>query len=403
MKIAYIMSRFPKLTETFILYEMVAMEKLGVALEVYPLIRERTTVMHPLAKRFVEKAHFFPFLSMDIIRSNLKFLASHPLRYLGTLLKVLKGTWRSPRFFFGALAIFPKTVHMAQVMKASGITHVHAHFANHPAAAAYIIRHLVGIPYTFTAHGSDIHRDQTMLAEKVMASNFTVTISEFNRRFILDASQGQGDEKLKVIHCGVDTALFQPKAKEDNQCLRLICTGSLHEVKGQRHLIDACQALADRGVRFHCNFVGDGVDRKDLEEAVSSAGMGGNVTFHGSLEHAAIRTLLGQVDVSVAPSVPSSDGRREGIPVVLMEAMACGLPVVSSQLSGIPELVRHGESGFLTEPGDAKAIADHLERLWNDPALRQKMGRAARETVIHDFDLHKNTRRLAQQIEGSAQ
>src|SRR4051794_32216720 len=142
LKVAYIMSRFPKLTETFVLYEMLALEQQGVRVELYPLLRERTTVMHPEAAAMVERAHFQPFLSWPILRAQMRFLRRKPRAYLGALWALVRGTWGSLNFLVGALGIFPKTVYFAGLMEADGVQHVHAHFASHPAAAGFIIYRL---------------------------------------------------------------------------------------------------------------------------------------------------------------------------------------------------------------------------------------------------------------------
>lgn len=397
MKVAYVVSRFPKLTETFVLYEMAAVEQHGATVELYPLMREKAEKMHPEAEEWVRRAHYTPWFSIDIARSNLHYLFRKPKTYLRTMWDLLWGTRRSSRFFAGAVLFFPKSVHIARLMAQQGIRHVHAHFASHPAAAAFVIHRLEGIPYSFTAHGSDIHRDKSMLAEKTAEAAFVVPISRFNRDVILEASGGKFCEKMRVIHCGVDLSRFQPNGKNGNgqEALRILCTGTMHEVKGQTHLIDACRILNEKGVLFTCHFAGDGPDRPMLEQQAREAGLKGRVVFHGRLDMEEVVHLLHQSDVLVAPSVPSKDGRREGIPVVLMEAMACGLPVVSSRLSGIPEIVEHGVNGFLTEPGDSRAIAEALECLAADPILRQRFGQEGRRKVEQEFDLFTNTRELA--------
>lgn len=403
--VAYIMSRFPKLTETFILFEMLAVMEQGIAVEVYPLMRHKTDVMHPEAAAFVQQAHFVPFLSAAILRANLRYLWRKPRAYLAALRDLLKGTLGSKRYFAGALAFFPKSVYFAQHMEAAGVTHVHAHFASHPAAAAFVIRRLTGIPFSFTAHGSDIHRDRTMLAEKVAEASFVVPISDFNKRVIVDACDGRFGEKMTVIHCGVDTRRFSPHGVEGNgsqpapvpakRPLHLCCVGTLHEVKGQHVLIEACRNLREKGVDWRCHFVGDGPDREALEQQSLEAGVSEWITFHGRQMRDEVSKLLREADVVVAPSVPSSDGRREGIPVALMEAMATGVPVVASRLSGIPELVEDGVSGLLTPPGDAPALAGALEQLWLDPGLRLRLGKAARDVIVEEFNLHTNAARLA--------
>jgi glycosyltransferase involved in cell wall biosynthesis len=401
LKVAYIMSRFPKLTETFILYEMLAMRQQGIQVEVYPLLREREEVMHPETAQFVSAAHFQPFISLPIIRANLHFLWKNPLVYFKTLWDVLRANWGSFNFFTGVMGIFPKTVLFAYQMRADKVQHVHAHFASHPAAAGFIIHRLVGIPYSFTAHGSDLHRDRHMLAEKVAEAAFVATISQYNKELIISECPGKYRAKVHVVHCGVDTAVFQARSHETpyekgENPFTILCVGTLHEVKGQAYLIEACCQLQERGFNFECHFVGDGPDKKSLTDLAEQAGLSDKIRFHGRLTRDEIARLLLDADVLTAPSVPTHDGRREGIPVVLMEAMGSGVPVIASQLSGIPELVSHQLTGLLVPPRDATSLADALECYLKDPELRHRLGRAGREKVIEEFDLNKNGTKLAQ-------
>jgi len=400
-KVAYIVSRFPKITETFILYEMLAVEQQLVEVELYPLLRERTSLMHQEAIAFVERAHFTPFISWSILRAHLYYLDRKPLIYLNTLWTILRENWGSFRFFFGGLGIFPKSVYFARVMESEGINHVHAHFASHPAAAAYIIHCLTGIPFSFTAHGSDLHRDRHMLQEKVSKAAFVVAISEYNKNLIIAECNGKSVEKIKVIHCGVDTRVFVPQkeeesSRENNKHFMILCIGTLHEVKGQTYLIQACQLLHERGLEFTCHFAGDGPDEGMLKGQVLKAGLSSRVEFHGQLTREEIRGLLCQADVLATPSVPTGNGRREGIPVVLMEAMSSAVPVVASEISGIPELVTDGENGLLVPPGDGRALANALKRLYQDSIMRSRFGKAGREKVLAEFDLNKNAARLTQ-------
>jgi colanic acid/amylovoran biosynthesis glycosyltransferase len=402
MSVAYIMSRFPKLTETFVLYEIVALQEQGLDVVLFPLWRERTTVMHPEAAPLVERANFAPTVSWPIIKANLHFLRRSPGRYLGGMWTMLRSNWGSLRYFLGALAIIPKSALFARRMTAEGVSHIHAHFASHPAAAAFFIHRLTGIPYSFTAHGSDIHREKRMLAEKVAEAEFVVPISSFNREVILEACgfDERAKEKMVVIHCGVDSRFFQPKPNHngrysEGKALKLICVGTLHEVKGQAVLIEACRLLHQKQIPFECRFVGSGPDEAALKAQTAEAGLDEWVHFMGRQARDEIVRLLGEADVLVAPSVPSRDGRREGIPVALMEGMACGLPVVASRLSGIPELVKDGQNGLLTPPGDAEALAETLAQLYHEPERRQEMGQAGREVVLEMFDLRTNAAQLA--------
>jgi colanic acid/amylovoran biosynthesis glycosyltransferase len=400
LKVAYIMSRFPKLTETFILYEMLAMRQQSIQVEVYPLLREREEVSHPETAQFVNVAHFQPFISLPILRANLHFLWKKPFVYLKTLWDILRANWGSLNFFTGVIGIFPKTVLFAYQMRADHVQHVHAHFASHPAAAGFIIHRLVGIPYSFTAHGSDLHRDRHMLCEKVAEAAFVATISEYNKKLIISECRGNYLNKVKVVHCGVDTEVFRarshetPYEKGENPFM-ILCVGTLHEVKGQAYLIEACRQLQERGFNFECHFVGEGPDKNSLTELVEQAGLSDKVRFHGRLTRDEIACLLLDADVLTAPSVPTRDGRREGIPVVLMEAMGSGVPVIASKLSGIPELVNHQLTGLLVPPGDATSLADALECYIKDPDVRHRLGRAGREKVVGEFDLNQNAAKLA--------
>ena len=403
LKVAYIMSRFPKLTETFILYEMIAMQREGVQVETYPLLREKAEVVHPDALPFVEAAHFQPFISMPILRAHLHFLLRKPGAYLRTLWTLLRANLGSPRFFIGALGIFPKSVFFAYKMQAEKIDHVHAHFASHPAAAGFIIHRLTGIPYSFTAHGSDLHRDRHMLREKVAEAAFVVAISDYNKELIISECKGQYREKVIVIHCGVDTEVFQDQSsvsasENGKHPFTIVCIGTLHEVKGQAYLLEACANLAKKGLDFMCHFIGDGPDRAALISLAEQSGISARVRFHGQQPRERIAQLLQDADVLVAPSVPTSDGRREGIPVVLIEAMSSGVPVIASNLSGIPELVINEQTGLLTPPRDAAALTNALERYYLDPALRKQLGHSGRQKVTEEFDLYKNAARLVQQI-----
>jgi len=399
-RLAYIMSRFPKISETFVLYEILALEAQGLQVEVFPLLREHQTISHPEAAAVVARAHYHPFLSWRILQAVLYFLLHRPIATLRVLLEVLRGTLASRNFFIGALGIFPKTVRFAYEMQRLGVEHVHAHFATHPALAALIVHRLTGIPFSFTAHGSDLHVDRCMLEHKVRAAAFAITISAFNREVMVQECGEDLRRRIHVVHCGVDPAVFAPGAPDAHagaggSVLRLLCVASLEEVKGHRILIEACAELVARGVRLRCDLVGEGPQRREIEAQIAAAGLGDAVRLHGNLPRPVVSRMMAAADIFCLASVPTRDGKREGIPVVLMEAMATGLPVVSSRLSGIPELVEDGVVGVLVEPRDSLGLAAVLEQLAGDPDRRHALGQAGRRRVEMHFDLHQNARRLA--------
>jgi glycosyltransferase involved in cell wall biosynthesis len=288
-------------------------------------------------------------------------------------------------------------------MSTLGVRHVHCHFATHPALAGFLIHRLVGIPYSFTAHGSDLHVDRTMLCRKIAEAAFAVTISRSNAA-VIEAECGGPVPNLHVVRCGVDLRTFCPAERTGARpgSKMITCIGTLHEVKGQRYLIEAMARLVERGIDVRCRFVGDGEDREMLDRLVDELNLRGCVEFVGQRTRSDVLSLLSSTDVLVAPSVPTSGGKREGLPVVLIEAMAAGVPVVASHLSGIPELVENDVTGLTVPPGDAAAIADAIARLLADPALAAGFARAGRERIEAEFDLDRNAARLSALFEGRA-
>jgi glycosyltransferase involved in cell wall biosynthesis len=401
-RIAYVMSRFPKLTETFVLYELLALERRGHSVEVYPLLRVRDGPAHPEAERVAAEATYLPFLSIAIARSQLRYLRHSPRAYLGTLGAVLRHTWGNRNFFLGGVAIFPKAVHIAALLD-DRVDHIHCHFANHPATTGYIVHRLTGIPFSFTAHGSDLHVSQHMLCEKVRAAAFVIAISDYNRRFIVEACGVEAARKVEVVRCGVDTSAFRPReARAASDSLRILCVASLEEVKGQAHLLEACRILLAGGTPVTCTLVGSGPCEPRLRRQVAMRGLAEVVRFAGPRTQPQVVELLRHADVAVAPSVETARGDREGIPVALMEAMSAGLPVVASDLSGIPELVEHGRTGLLVPPAAASALAAALQRLSDDPDLRQRLGREGRRAVLERFDLARSIEQLERRIQAVA-
>jgi colanic acid/amylovoran biosynthesis glycosyltransferase len=393
-RIAYLMSRFPKITETFILYEIVELERRGMQVEIFPLLREREPVSHPEARTLTERAHFARWASVPVILAQLYWLLRRPLAYLDAWRRALAGNLGSPKFLLRALATVPMAAWFARRMVELGTEHIHAHWATHPTLAAYVAHRLTGLPYSFTAHAHDIYVERPMLAEKLRAADFVVTISEYNRRLLADL-YGELAAKVQVIHCGVDSAVFQPRQKAAaGETPLLLCVASLEDYKGHAYLIKACARLRDSGRRFRCLLVGDGELRPAIEARIARLGLQDVVVLLGRQPRERVSELLAEADVLVLPSVTTESGKQEGIPVALMEALACEVPVVATAISGIPELVIDGATGLLVPQRDAAALAGALARLCDNPEFGRRLAANGRALVLQEFDLIENTARL---------
>jgi glycosyltransferase involved in cell wall biosynthesis len=265
-----------------------------------------------------------------------------------------------------------------------------------------VVKRLTDIPYSFTAHAHDIYVDQRLLREKTAEAAFVATISEYNRAVIARHCRPVDVPKLHVVHCGVDTELFIPPTRRARSGpWRIVCVGSLEPKKGQRYLVEACRQLRERGVTFRCDLIGGGEDQTSLADQIAAEGLGDVVVLSGAQPRAVVLETLRDADVVVLPSVVTASGKMEGIPVALMEALACARPVVATRISGVPELVSDGETGLLVEQRDARALADALQRLRTDPQLAERLGADGRRKVLAEFDLRANAATLRALIAAS--
>jgi glycosyltransferase involved in cell wall biosynthesis len=387
LRVAQLVSRFPMVTETFVLYELEALEKLGVAVELYALLREHPKVVHPEAEKWVRRAHYLPFFSPKILRAQWHFIRRDAGRYFRTLAEVLRGSWGCFRCFRGALVFFPKVVRFAYEMGVNGIRHVHAQFGFHEAVAGLVVHRLTGIPFSFTARGYDVQVDGHMMNEKVGAADFVITVSEHLKENILCKCGPSAEEKIHVIHGGVDVERLTPRGDSwPKRLLRILCVARFEEVKGHAYLVEACRVLKERGVPLECRLIGDGPLLPQIEKQIKRSGLDEEVLLLGALPYDKVIDQFSYADVLVLATAPTSDGKREGSPTVVMEAMACGLAVVASRSGGIPELVDES-CGIMVQPRGAMALADALERLARDVGLRQRLGRAGREKCVREFNL----------------
>lgn len=396
-KIAYIMSRFPHLPETFILREMTALAESGWQISLYPLILQEQEIVHPEAKSWLAQAKNLPFLSWDVLVANGRYLKQNPVRFISVWIRTLKENWQSFNFFLRALALLPKAAYAAHLMQQEGIDHIHAHYASHPALVAWIIHQLTGIPYSMTVHAHDIFVRTAMLKTKLQDVTFVAAISEFNREYLANLLGDWVCDKIHIVHCGILPENYHPHTNElrSDQPIEIISIGSLQPYKGQKYLIEACAYLREQGIPFRCRIIGEGEERDNLEQQISEHQLGSQVKLLGAKTQEEVATLLRTAHCYIQPSIITETGKMEGIPVSIMEALACDLPVVATQLSGIPELVRADETGYLVPSADASALAAAIIQIYRNYGLAKQLATNGRRLVLQEFELTGNVNRLS--------
>lgn len=393
--VAYVVPRFPKVSETFILHEVVELERAGTSVLLCALQREPGTVHHPDAAALLPRVRFARESLGAVARAQLHWLRRSPRTYASLWARALAGNARSPRFLARALAAVPFGAWFARLVDEAEVGRVHAHYATHSALAGMVAAQLAQVPFTFTAHAHDLYVDTTMLCDKVEAAERVVTISAYNRRLLGELCPGSSTP-VDVVRTGADLTTFvalPPPARRDGG-LRLACVASLEPYKGLRFLIEAVAILHARGVDVRCEVAGKGELAASLRALAAERGVADRFVLLGPQPKEAVRALLERCDAFVQPSVVTPTGKREGIPVALMEAMACERPVVATDISGVAELVEDGVTGLLVGEQDPEALADALQRLGSDPALRAQLAGAGRARVVADYDLRANARRL---------
>jgi glycosyltransferase involved in cell wall biosynthesis len=399
--IGYLPKGYPRISETFVSNEILFLERQGLGVEIFSLKRPEPHHRQPSALAVRARVTYLPDRVVAVLPWLLPVHVAlglrRPRRYARTLRWCLSRCWRERstttlrRFLqAGWLVGF--------VLRGRRIPHFHAHFCHGSATVAMFVKWLTGSTYSFTAHAKDLYlADPDLLRLKMQESEFVVTCTEHNRRHLEEI--GGGAVPVVRIYHGVDLGRFgapppaEPRAAAPGPP-RILSVGRLVEKKGFDTLIHACALLRDRGQRFHCRIVGDGPLAGELHEQVRALGLDGKVELSGSLLQDDLVGEYARADVFALACQVLENGDRDGLPNVLVEAQACGLPVVSTAISGIPELIEPGVNGLLVPPGDPAALAGALAQLLDDATLRQRFGSAGRQRVRAEFDLERNTRRL---------
>jgi O-antigen/teichoic acid export membrane protein/glycosyltransferase involved in cell wall biosynthesis len=394
LHVAYLLSRFPKLSETFVVDEIRALERAGAHVSIYSLLPGRTAQAESDASDLAAKVVTAGPASLRWLAAQVYWLAHSPAALTGVWVRALRTHSGSLRELVRAFVAVAHGAWFARSMQRNGIETIHAHWATHTALAAWTVHRLTGLPYSFTTHADDIFVRRPMLEEKVRDARWVVTISDFNRRYLCEQLGSEAERKLRVVRCGVRTGEFVPLPQSVAEPFTVACVARLEPKKGHIHLLDACAELARRDVAFRCVIAGDGRERAALEQRVRDLALEGRVELLGSVSRSRVRRLLAECHAVALPCVVAEGGRADGIPVCLMEALAVGRPVVTTPVSGIPELVEHEKTGLLVAPADPIALADALVRLHTDPALCAQLTAEGRKRVTQEYDVDRNAAQL---------
>jgi glycosyltransferase involved in cell wall biosynthesis len=397
-RVAYLTSLYPAVSHTFILREVESLRELGVEVETCAIRRPDDAHLTGEMERTAAASTFYVLeaarrLGPLAAAQALAFTA--PRRYLGTLALALRSGGPGLRALLYQIFYFFEATILAHHLQRRGIGHLHNHFADPSANVAMLAAALAGIPFSYTLHGpAELFEPyRWRLDTKTARARFVLCISHFARSQAMYFSDPEHWPKLRIVHCGIRPELYDgPPIPPASDGTRLLFVGRLTPIKGLRVLFEAFTIARAGRPGLTLTLVGDGDDRRHLEAL--AAPMGHAVRFLGYRSQEEVAHLLAESDALVLPSF------AEGLPVVLMEAMASARAVIATRVAGVPELVEDGVSGFLVPPGDAASLADRIARLADDPDLRGRMGAIGRETVRADFDVRREAARIAALLAG---
>jgi glycosyltransferase involved in cell wall biosynthesis len=394
LRLAYVLSRFPQISETFILQEMAGLEARGHQVRVVAMALDGGSVRQPGADHFVDR--MIRPRGLEVVAAQLYWLVRRPGRYGRMWRDALWGNRRSTKFLSRAFIALPVAALAARRFESEPVDRVHAHYASHSLLCAWAINRLTDIPYGVSAHAHDLYVDRSMLTEKLTGASIVVTVSDFNKRLITGVCGPAIGERTEVIHCGVDTNEILPGAgpTTTKRPYRFAVVGSLQPYKGHRYLLEAFARVHQSHPDTELVLVGDGELRPSLEALATDLGISERTYFVGRCTTPQVVAELRAAHCVVQPSVVTDTGKMEGIPVALMEALACARPVIASDLSGISELVVDGETGTLVPPADVAALAAAMAAAMAEPESHALMAKRGRELVEAKFDLAGQIDRL---------
>jgi colanic acid/amylovoran biosynthesis glycosyltransferase len=394
LRVAYLVNQYPRVSHSFIRREIVALERRGVQVQRHAVRGWDAETPDPADAQ--ERSNTRYLLGNGIFAlagPMLRTVFAEPRRFFAALAVALRMSRRADRPLFYHLVYFAEACLLRQWLRASAAVHLHAHFGTNAAEVALLVHALGGPPYSFTVHGpEEFDKPEALhLAEKVERAAFAVAVSSYGRSQLYRWSRPADWPRIEVVHCGLEPGFGSADACDPPDVPRLVCVGRLCEQKGQLLLVEAVARLAQHRTLFELVLAGDGEMRGPIEALVRERGMGQQVRITGWLSGAQVREEILAARALVLPSF------AEGLPVVIMEAMALRRPVISTYVAGIPELVRDGKEGWLVPAGDVDALAEAIRAcLAMSPAALARLGEAARLRVLERHDIDIEAGKLAQ-------
>ncbi|MBO0797973.1 MAG: glycosyltransferase family 4 protein [Blastocatellia bacterium] len=430
-QIGYILKGYPRTSETFISNEIYFLESEGMKLSIFSLKKLQGQKLHGVVNKIKAPVTYLPEISPSeegslgdwLWKNGSNFAASHwklflarPISYLRTLYEAvsLSLQHRSGGSIFSApnrtffKEFFQAGYIALKVLESGRIRHLHAHFCHTAATVAMLAGRLAGVPFSFTAHAKDIYRSDMnpgdLLQVKLRRAQFVVTCTKANWNYLKRFSPEE--KRLYNIYHGLDVSLFAPSQKiatglEQVRPPLILSVGRFVEKKGFIYLVDACRLLKDKGLKFKCLIVGEGEEKERIARFIERFKMGHFVDIKQPVTQEELRQIYRQATLFALPCQVVENGDRDGIPNVLVEAMAMELPVVSTGISGIPELIENRMNGLLVPEKDVPALAQAIEDLLENPGLRRNLGLAARSTVCWYFDARENIMTLKNLFQSS--
>ncbi len=386
-RVGYVLKIYPRLCETFILTEILAHEAAGLELEIFSLRPAVDGRFHDALGRVQAEVTYLPSAPPKVE----EFWTA--LRRAGTKLPQTENVLEVAQPERAGNVY--QAILLAESALQCGVTHLHAHFATVATTVTRLAARLAGIPYSFTAHAKDIYHESVNeqgLRRKFRDAAAAVTVSDYNLQY-LRSRFGEDAARLRRVYNGLDLQEFSYRPADAQDPL-IVGVGRLVEKKGFGDLIEACAILNNRGREFRCEIIGDGMLRDDLVQRAAALGVADRVQLLGPQPRSVVKQRLRGAAVLAAPCLVASDGNRDGLPTVLLEAMALGTPCVSTAVTGIPELVRDGETGLIADQASPQSLADTIERLLQDQGLCLRLAADARRLIEAEFDIHRNTAAL---------